>query len=301
MPWSRSGTRSPRDPEDASQIQLEIESRPVSTQPVLSGGQNLRKITTETGEEIPIKVHLRDVNPLSAVGIVLKQPNLSLAILSSGIVFGAQYAIAYTAALTFAAAPYNYNSLEVGAVILAFGLGNIVGSVAGGRYSDMTLAAERRKNNGVLVPEARIRATLIAMPLLPLAYMAYAWTVEYKVAVYWPCIVLFLGGVAIIWIYSVSLTYIVDSSTGMASSAVSCNSAARGIGGFVATQSAQPLLNAIGNGPLYSIWTGLLIIAELALLIVWKKGRRWREARAEKLEQKRRAQEKADKETAGSP
>ena len=289
LPWSRSGTRSPRALDDPSQIPLDTPSISAPKQPVLSGGQNLRKITTETGEEIPIKVHLRDVNPLSAVGIVLRQPNLALAILSSGIVFGAQYAIAYTAALTFAAPPYGYNSLEVGAIILSFGIGNIVGSVAGGRYSDITLAMVRRRNNGILVPEARMRATFVAMPLLPMAYLAYAWTVEYKVAVYWPCIVLFFAGLAIIWVYSVSLTYIVDSSTGMASSAVSCNSAARGIGGFVATQSAQPLLDTIGNGPLYSIWTGLLILAEILLLIVWRKGRRWREARAEKIERKEEA------------
>lgn len=293
MPWSRSGTKSPRALDDPSQIPLEMAPLPGPPKPVLSGGQALRKVTTETGEEIPVKVHLRDVNPLSAVGTVFRQPNLALAVFSSGVIFGAQYAIAYTAALTFAAPPYSYTSLEVGAIILSFGLGNIAGSVAGGKYSDVKLAMVRKRNGGTLVPEARIRATFVAMPLLPLAYLAYGWTVQYQVPVYGPCIVMFFAGLSVIWLYSPNLTYIVDSSVGMASSAVSCNSAARGIAGFVATQTAQPLLDSIGNGPLYSIWTGLLIMAELALLIVWKRGRRWREARAAKIEEKEAAAEQA--------
>jgi len=41
--------------------------------------------------------------------------------------------------------------------------------------------------------------------------------------------------------------------------------------------------NAIGDGGLYSIWTGLILLSELCTLLVLFKGRQWRE-RAEARE-----------------
>jgi MFS family permease len=51
--------------------------------------------------------------------------------------------------------PYNYNPLIIGVVILSFGAGNMVGSVAGGKWSDVYLRRLREANNGVSVPEVR--------------------------------------------------------------------------------------------------------------------------------------------------
>jgi hypothetical protein len=63
-------------------------------------------------------------------------------------------------------APYNYNPLIIGVVILAFGAGNMVGSVAGGKWSDVYLRRLREANNGVSVPEVR--------PLLISSYNRHA-------------------------------------------------------------------------------------------------------------------------------
>jgi MFS family permease len=67
--------------------------------------------------------------------------------------FAYQYAVAFTAALTFAGAPYNYGSVKVGLVLLSFGIGNLAGSVLGGRWSDRVLAQLKAKNGGESVPE----------------------------------------------------------------------------------------------------------------------------------------------------
>jgi len=72
----------------------------------------------------------------------------------SGLLFAAQYTISYTAARTFAAAPYDYSALIVGCVLLSFGFGNVVGSVAGGRWSDAMLKRMKEKNGGQGEPEA---------------------------------------------------------------------------------------------------------------------------------------------------
>ena len=55
--------------------------------------------------------------------------------------------------MLISSSPYNYNPLIIGVVILAFGAGNMVGSVAGGKWSDVYLRRLREANNGVSVPE----------------------------------------------------------------------------------------------------------------------------------------------------
>lgn len=63
----------------------------------------------------------------------------------TGLTFGFQYGICYTAALTFAAAPYNYGPIVVGLILLSFGVGSVGGSVLGGRWSDRTLRRLQRR------------------------------------------------------------------------------------------------------------------------------------------------------------
>lgn len=111
-------------------------------------------------------------SPLGATGTVLRSPSNFLAILSSGLFFGATYSLTYTGALSFAAPPYNYNSLKVGLVLLCFGVGNIIGSIGGGKYSDVVLARLKAKHGGKSIPEWRLRATLVAMPLIPATLLA---------------------------------------------------------------------------------------------------------------------------------
>ena len=69
MPWSRSGTRSPRALDDPAvrALQLADQREPVvASIPQVVGGSGLKKITTETGEEIPVKIHLSDVKCVHA-------------------------------------------------------------------------------------------------------------------------------------------------------------------------------------------------------------------------------------------
>lgn len=73
----------------------------------------------------------------------------------SALSFSAQYTIVYTASITLGKAPYSYGSLKIGLVVLAFGIGNILASMIGGKYSDMVLKKLKKKNGGVGNPEVR--------------------------------------------------------------------------------------------------------------------------------------------------
>ncbi|BGP42932.1 hypothetical protein JCM10449v2_006947 [Rhodotorula kratochvilovae] len=264
-----------------------------------SGFSPLNKVRTALSGrsgDVKVKIRFRDINPLAATGDVVKQPTNLLVLAYSGFLFASQYCITFTASRTFADAPWNYTPIEVGLVLLAFGLGNVLGSVGGGRYSDYVLARLRAKNGGVGEPEMRIKSTYPAFAFLPCLYIAYGWLVYYEVHVAGPVVVLFFLGAAIMVIYASTLAYIVDANPGRSTSAVACNSLFRGVLACAASQAAEPILDKIGNGCFYSGWGILLLLGEGALVLVALRGGKWRAAsRAKEARAAERHREKGER------
>ncbi|KZT51486.1 MFS general substrate transporter [Calocera cornea HHB12733] len=192
------------------------------------------RVVTRGGESEAISLSLRDVNPVTPAYRIVQRINNLTILLGSGLLFAFAYSVSYTAAVTFARAPYSYGSLDVGLVLLSFGLGecspslalpfspaslpllrvhcpsspahadprhptdastgNVLGSVLGGRWSDRSLARLKAQNGGVSAPEMRLQSTHLIMPLLPLSALAYAWTAQEKVHVAGPVVTLFFAG-----------------------------------------------------------------------------------------------------------
>ncbi|TCD62101.1 hypothetical protein EIP91_007476 [Steccherinum ochraceum] len=223
-----------------------------------------------------VNLTLRDVNPIQPMVFVLRRLNNVATLASSGIFFALQYSIAYTCARTLSD-NYHYNALRIGLVLLSFGVGNLMGSILGGKWSDHVQQKLVAKNDGVRYPEMRLQSTTAAMFILPPSVLAYAWICDQHVHVSAICVALFFAGFSSIWIYSATLAYIVDANVGRSSSAVACNSCFRGTFAFVAAEVAVPLQNSIRDGGLYTLWAGLSIIAELFILLVLWKGKSWRQ------------------------
>jgi hypothetical protein len=78
------------------------------------------------------------------------------------------------------------------------------------------------------------------------------------------------------WIYASALAYIVDANPGRSSEAVATNGWFRGVSAFIFMEAAVPLQDSMGDGGLYSLWAGLLILCELLLLLVQIRGGPWR-------------------------
>ncbi|GAA5853337.1 hypothetical protein JCM8547_000289 [Rhodosporidiobolus lusitaniae] len=246
--------------------------------------------------DVKVRISFRDINPLAVSGDVIKQPANFVVLLYSGFLFASQYCITFTASRTFAAEPYNYSPIEVGLVLLAFGLGNVLGSVGGGRYSDYTLKRLKDKNGGKGEPEMRIKSTYPVLPWVPLLYIAYGWVAYYHVHIAGPVVVLFFLGAAIMVIYSSTLSYIVDANPGRSTSAVACNSLFRGVLACAASQAAEPILDKIYNGAFYTGWGVLLAIGTAALVLMALRGGMWRAASRAKEE--RAAARKSEKNAA---
>ncbi|KAF9235667.1 MFS general substrate transporter [Melanogaster broomeanus] len=228
-----------------------------------------------------IKLSLADVNPFPPYLRILSRRNNVAILIPSGLVFAFSFSITYTCARTLALY-YDYDALRTGLVLLAYGIGSILGSILGGRWSDRTLARLKAANGGVSFPEMRLESTKIAMWFLPPSIVGYAWVCQERVNVAAICVMLFLAGFFLIWIYTSTLAYIVDANTGRSSSAVATNSSLRGVSAFVAAEIAVPLQDALGDGGLYTLWAGLMLIAQLLILLVLYKGKQWREASIER-------------------
>ncbi|KZO96065.1 vacuolar DHA amino acid exporter [Calocera viscosa TUFC12733] len=234
-----------------------------------------------------ISLSLLDMDPIMPAWRILQRVNNVTVLIGSGLLFAFAYSTSYTAAVTFARPPYGYGSFEVGLVLLSFGLGNVLGSILGGRWSDRTLAMLKAQAGGVSAPEMRLQSIHIIMPLLPLSTLAYASTVQENVHISGPVICLFFSGFATMWIYASTLAYLVDANVGRSSTAVAVNGSFRGCFGFIAAQVAIPLQDAIGDGGLYSLWAGLTTLSIALMLATERWGGRWRE-RALEMEERRR-------------
>ncbi|KAF8713191.1 MFS general substrate transporter, partial [Rhizoctonia solani] len=305
---TRSGTVTPiigaNTPTDLTQG---YEDKKKAQEQVANAATTVVKSEKHGVQDEDIKLSITDVNPISPIWHILKERSNLCILFASALLFAYQYAVAFTAALTFAGEPYNYNSIKVGLVLLSFGLGNLSGSILGGRWSDRVLGQLKAKNGGESVPEMRLQSTRPALIFLPFFVIAYAWMCEKHVNIAGPVVVLFFSGFCAIWIYSSTLAYIVDSNPGRASSAIATNSSFRGISGLIAAEISVPLKvrwpyptylsrlidfgmgacvcekNALGDGGLYTLWAGLLVICEaLIILLIWRGGK-WRAARQQGL------------------
>ncbi|KAI0067311.1 hypothetical protein BV25DRAFT_1911960 [Artomyces pyxidatus] len=172
---------------------------------------------------------------------------------------------------------YNYNALQTGLLLLSYCVGSIAVSILGGRWSDHVLKKLRAAHDGQGPPELRLQSIKPVMLLLPLPVIAYARLAQEHVHVASLCAALFFAGFFSIWIYPSTLAYIVNAKMGRSSAAVATNRRFRGSAVFLFAKVAVPLQGSIGDGGLYTLWTGLLVLCELLLLLVLYKGRMRRE------------------------
>lgn len=221
------------------------------------------------------RLSLQDINPFPPYFRILSRKNNVFILIANGLVFGFSYCLSYTCARTLTNG-YGYNAFSTGFVLLCLGLGSIAGSVMGGRWSDRVLANMKAANGGNWYPEMRLESSKLAMLWLPLSVIGYAWVCEKHVNVAVICIMLVLIGFTSIWMYSSTLAYIVDANPGRSCTAVATNSSFRGSLAFVSVMTAVPLQDTLGDGGLYTAWAGVLIVMELLVLLVLRKGESWR-------------------------
>ena len=151
---------------------------------------------------------------------------------------------------------------DIRLLYLGNSLGYLVGSLIGGRWSDYIFVHSAAKHGGELEAEGRFGlSTWVGAIMYPLGVLMYGWTVEKGLFVIIPEIGSFFLGFGMMLVFSTVTTYLIDAVPGRSSSAVAMNNLIRNILAAVGAIIAKPLLEALGNGILFSILCGIALAA----------------------------------------
>lgn len=232
------------------------------------------------------------LDPLKII-LYLRFPAVLITVYYASITFGSLYFLNVSLQVVFAESPYNFSTTLVGLTYIPNSLGYVSASLIGGRWTDKIMAreakrAERRDEKGKLMyrPEDRMRENAwIAAFLYPAALIWYGWTAERGVFWLVPLIANFFFGLGSMLIFSMATTMLTEFMPKKASNGVALNNFVRNIFSCVGAIIAQPLIDAIGNGWLF---TGLGIIAMASGAVVWamrRFGPRWRERMDRELDE----------------
>ncbi|KAF5872845.1 putative major facilitator superfamily transporter protein [Botrytis fragariae] len=169
--------------------------------------------------------------------------------------------------------------IQSGLFYLAPGMGYIVGTFFGGRYSDH-ITNKYIRIRGTRIPEDRLRSALPFMGIvIPACMLLYGWSVEKDFGgIPLPVIMMFLQGVAQLFCFPSLNTYCLDVMQRNGAEVIAGNYMIRYL--FAATGSATvlPAVEKIGVGWFSTISAGFLVVSSAATWAAVRWGRGWRDA-----------------------
>ncbi|KZF19007.1 putative MFS multidrug resistance transporter [Xylona heveae TC161] len=230
------------------------------------------------------------LDPLRII-LYLRFPVVLITVYYASITFGSLYILNISVQHTFSAAPYHFRTIIVGLLYIPNSLGYFIASFLGGRWTDTIMHREARRagrydEDGklILLPEDRMRENVwVAAALYPAALVWYGWSAQEGVFWFVPMLANFFFGIGTMLVFGTVTTMLTEFMPKTSSAGVAVNNFIRNIFSAVGVVVAQPLLDAIGNGWLF---TALGIIAALSSAVIWamkRFGPRWRDDMARRM------------------
>jgi hypothetical protein len=142
----------------------------------------------------------------------------------------------------------NHDSLQIGLCYLGGGVGNVVGSIFGGKYIDYALTS-RARARGYVLPEDRFAAPVFVSGFViqPLGTLLFAWGVARDLHLSVPILGFGLVCFAMTQVLLAGSTYLVDA-TGKGASATAAANCVRNLFACVLSFVASPMLHHINVG-----------------------------------------------------
>ncbi|KAF9051365.1 multidrug resistance protein 4 [Panaeolus papilionaceus] len=185
------------------------------------------------------------------------------------------YGIYYLMFSTFAAFfknTYGFTPGIGGLTYLGLGVGFIISTVIGAKFSDGVYQKLAQKNGGKGKPEMRIPALFLGALLIPIGLFWYGWSAQAKIHWIMPIIGTGIFGFGTLPIQ----LYLVDAFT-YAASATSAASVFRSLLGFAFPLFGQQMFDRLGTGGGNSLLAGLAIVLGIPFPIwIYYKGEEMR-------------------------
>ncbi|KAI9367400.1 major facilitator superfamily domain-containing protein [Aspergillus egyptiacus] len=160
--------------------------------------------------------------------------------------------------------------LVSGLFYLAPGAGFIVGSLGGGRLSDHTVKRYIAKRNGVRLPKDRLNSGLPYMfLLLPVSMLLFGWCLQEEFGgLALPIVLAFLIGAGLMGAWNGLNTYSAEVVPAERSEVVCSKYILQYAFGASATAAIVPMIDAIGVGWSFTIFSFLKICGGILLLVI---------------------------------
>ncbi|ORX59444.1 MFS general substrate transporter [Hesseltinella vesiculosa] len=222
------------------------------------------------------------LNPFSALAM-FKYPNIALCISFHGLL----YMVFFTVNTLFTRTYTNQYGLSTGMVGLCYlpmSFGTVAGAMYGGRSADKRYNEQTAKHPNRIEPEMRLGGWVFYAGILLqcLTFIGYGWCVQENVHFAVGLVILFFLGAFLLVPYNYLSTYYVDCFRYKGGAVTACSNLARyGLSGIF-TLYAPALQTDLGDGILFSICGGGLLLASVNVIIAKYMGPRWRRKQAER-------------------
>lgn len=234
------------------------------------------KIPTPPGEPEP-KKSLNPVKPLA----YLRFRNVTQVIFMVCMIYASYYSINISLPNDYGD-KYGFSSTVTGFMYFGIGLGNILGSLYGGRYSDYILKKYNQKNNvkkignGQLPSEGRLRSIVPGICMFPLGLLLHGWSIHFVWPWYISTFAQFVVGFGMMFVFSSTSTYLVELFPENSAAIMSVNNFSRFSVSTVAITVYQPVVEVINTGWYFTTFTVLSLLAALGTFWVYRYGTAYR-------------------------
>jgi multidrug resistance protein len=224
------------------------------------------------------------IDPLRIV-LYVQFPAVAISVYYSTVTFASLYMLNISIQQTFSSPQYSYSSLIVGLLYLPNSGGYFLASIFGGRWVDVIMHREAKKagrydDRGRLVfrPEDRMKENAwIGAAMWPCALIWYGWCADYGVSLAAPMVANFFFGIGSMLIFAMATTMLTEFMPRKASNGVALNNFCRNIFSCVGTIITSPLIDAIGNGWLFTGVAVIALVSGFAVISAMKRyGDGWR-------------------------
>ncbi|RHZ60618.1 hypothetical protein CDV55_104679 [Aspergillus turcosus] len=189
-------------------------------------------------------------------------PNVLLCDLTCGLLAIFQYALLTSAREIFNPRFNLTSALVSGLFYLAPGAGFLLGSVLGGRLSDLTVKRYIARRGGLRLPQDRLNSGLATLcGVLPIAVLVYGWTLETRaggMAV--PVIAAFWAGVGLMGSFNGLNTYAAEAIPERRSEVISGKYIVQYLCSAGSSAAVVPLIKVIGVGWTFTICVVLSLL-----------------------------------------
>ncbi|KAF9640739.1 putative major facilitator superfamily protein [Lasiodiplodia theobromae] len=231
--------------------------------------------------------------------LLVYPPNLII-ITSTALLFAGLYAILVDFTRLWVDG-YGWSEAEAGYAYLCPGIFLFVGSLAGGKVSDMWRArAVKASPDGKVPPESRIFLQIIGYVATAIGLIMFGWLCQEHVH---PAAVLFASAVAAFgmsWVLVTSTSYLTESSPPHAARMVALAGLLRNIGAAIAAAVIHPLIQAMGYGWCYTGLAFLVLACVAGVFYLRKTGSKYRAGLQERMKNATAAKKKEEKSAAGT-